>query len=71
MLRRLLVSAAQYIIGPFGPECDLRSKGHRLIERGGQRAKKKAIVAVARTLAVVMLTLWKKNTNYVCHRTSV
>ena len=64
LLRRLLVGAAQYIIGPFGPECDLRSKGLRLIERGGQRAKKKAVVAVARTLAVVMLALWQKNENY-------
>jgi len=70
MLRRLLVSAAQYIIGPFGPECDLRRKGHRLLERGGQRAKKKAVVAVARTLAVVMLTLWKKNATYERVRTS-
>ena len=71
LLRRLLVGAAQYIIGPFGPECDLRSKGLRLIERGGQRAKKKAVVAVARTLAVVMLALWQKNENYERVRTKV
>lgn len=63
-LRRLLVSAAQYIIGPFGVECDLRDKGHRLIERGGQRAKKKAVIAVARTLAVVLLALWKSGKPY-------
>ena len=69
-LRRLLVGAAQYIIGPFGPESDLRAKGHRLIERGGQRAKKKAVIAVARTLAVVLLTLWKNNTPYRAIRTS-
>ena len=61
LLRRLLVGAAQYIIGPFGPDCDLRSKGLLLIERGRQRAKQKAVVAVARTLAVVMLALWKKD----------
>ena len=70
MLRRLLVSAAQYIIGPFGSECDLRAKGHRLIEHGGQRAKKKAVVAVARSLAVVMLALWKQNGKYEPHRTT-
>lgn len=64
LLRKLLVGAAQYIIGPFGPDCDLRRKGERLIERGGQRAKKKAVVAVARSLAVIMLTLWKKNSPY-------
>lgn len=67
-LRRLLVSAAQYIIGPFGPDCDLRDKGHRLIERGGQRAKKKAVIAVTRTLAVVLLTLWKNGTPYQAKR---
>ena len=69
-LRRLLVGAAQYIIGPFGPESDLRAKGHRLIERGGQRAKKKAVIAVARTLAVVLLTLWKNDTPYRATRIS-
>jgi transposase len=70
LLRRLLVGAAQYIIGPFGPDCDLRTKGHRLIARGGQRAKKKAVVAVARTLAVVMLALWQKDVSYEPCRTS-
>jgi len=64
LLRKLLVSAAQYILGPFGPDCDLKTKGLRLIERGGQRAKKKAVVAIARTLAVVMLTLWQKEVKY-------
>jgi len=57
-LRRLLVSAAQYILGPFGPDCVLKRKGLELAERGGQRAKKKAVVAVARKLAVLLLTLW-------------
>ena len=57
-LRRLLVSAAQYILGPFGPDCDLKRHGLQLAERGGRGAKKKAVVAVARKLSVLMLTLW-------------
>ena len=57
-LRRLLVSAAHYILGPFGPDCDLKRHGLHLAARGGRGAKKKAVVAVARKLAVLMLTLW-------------
>lgn len=65
-LRRMLVSTAQYILGPFGPDCDLREKGLALLERGGQKVKKKVVVAVARKLAVVMLTIWKSGSNYEC-----
>lgn len=63
-LRRLLVSAAQYILGHFGKECALREFGLRLCERGGPRAKKKAVVAVARKLAVLMISLWKSGADY-------
>lgn len=68
-LRRLLVSAAQYLLGPFGKDplgedCDLRRHGLRLAEMGGARAKKKAVVAVARKLAVLMLTLWREDLDY-------
>lgn len=63
-MRRLLVGSAQYIIGPFGPECDLRTRGLALAERGGRGAKKKAVVATARKLAVVMLTLWQRELDY-------
>ncbi len=57
-LRRLLVNAAHYILGPFGEECDLRRHGLRIAERGGKNAKKRAVVAVARKLAVLMHRLW-------------
>lgn len=63
-LRRLLVNAAQYILGPFGKECALREFGLKLCERGGARAKKKAVVAVARKLAVLMITLWKSGEDF-------
>jgi len=58
MLRRLLVGSAQYILGPFGPDTDLRRYGLRLCERGGKNAKKRAAVAVARKLAVLLHRLW-------------
>lgn len=58
MCRRLLVQSAQYILGPFGPDCDLRRWGERIIERGEARGKKHAAVAVARKLAVLLHRLW-------------
>jgi len=57
-LRRLLVLSAHYILGPFGPDSDLRRWGLALAERGGKNAKKRAAVAVARKLAVLLLRLW-------------
>ena len=53
-VRRLLVQCAQYILGPFGEDSDLRRFGQRIAAQGGKSAKKKAIVAVARKLSVVM-----------------
>ena len=58
MVRKLLVGSAHYILGPFGPDSDLRSYGLRLCERGGKNAKKRAAVAVARKLAVLLHRLW-------------
>ena len=58
MVRKLLVGSAQYILGPFGPDTDLRRYGLRLSERGGKNAKKRAAVAVARKLAVLLHCLW-------------
>lgn len=63
-LRRLLVSAANYILGPFGPESALRSYGLALAAEGTARAKKRATVAVARKLAVLLLSLWKNHRPY-------
>lgn len=63
--RKLLVSAAQYIVGPFGPDSDLRRHGLAIAGRGGKSAKKRAVVAVARKLAVLMHHLWISNEKYV------
>lgn len=64
MLRRLLVSGAQYILGPFGPDTDLRRWGLRLAARGGKNAKKRAVVAVARKLATLLHRLWVSGAEY-------
>lgn len=58
LLRRLLVTAAHFVLGPFGPDTELRRLGLRLAERGGKAAKKRAVVAVARRLAVLLHRLW-------------
>jgi transposase len=63
-LRRLLVQCAQHVLGPFGADSDLRRYGLKLAERGGKAAKKRATIAVARKLAVLMLTLWQKRAEY-------
>jgi transposase len=57
-LRTLMVQGAHYMLGPFGEDSDLRRWGLRLAERGGKNAKKRAIVAVARKLAVLLHRLW-------------
>lgn len=64
MVRRLLVSCAQYILGPFGKDCDLRRYGAGINERGGRNAKKRAVVAVARKLAVLLHRLWITGEEY-------
>ena len=63
-LRRLLVQSAQYILGPFGPDTDLRRWGLTLAGRGGKNAKKRAVVAVARKLAVLLHHLWVRGEVY-------
>lgn len=58
LLRRLLIQSAQYILGHFGVDSDLRRHGERIAARGGKRAKKRATVAVARKLSVLLHRLW-------------
>lgn len=58
-VRRLLIQCARYILGPFGKDCALRRHGLRIAERGGPNAKKRAAVAVARKLAILLHHLWQ------------
>jgi len=64
LLRRLLVNCAQYILGPFGPDSDLRRWGLNYAAGGGKNAKKRAVVAVARKLAVLLHRLWTTGEEY-------
>jgi len=63
-LRRLLVNSANYILGPFGKDSDLRRWGLELAKRGGKNARMRAKVAVARKLAVLMHRLWVRGEEY-------
>src|SRR6201993_5430039 len=63
-LRTLLVQGAQHILGPFGVDCDLRRWGLKLAERGGKNGKKRAIIATARKLAVLLHHLWVSGEAY-------
>jgi hypothetical protein len=58
LLRRLATQSAQYILGPFGRDSALRRWGLSLASRGGKNAKKRAVVAVARKLVVLMHRIW-------------
>jgi len=58
LLRKLLVGSAHRVLGPFGEDSDLRRHGLKICERGGKNAKKRAVVAVARKLSVLLHRLW-------------
>jgi transposase len=58
MLRKLLVGSAHYVLGPFGSDSDLRGHGQKIAARGAKNSKKRAVVAVARKLCVLLQRLW-------------
>jgi transposase len=58
LLRRLATQCAQYILGPFGKDSALRRWGLSLALRGGKNAKKRAVIAVARKLVILMHRIW-------------
>ena len=64
ILRKLLVQCSNHILGHFGKESELREWGLALAGRGGKNAKKRAIVAVERKLAVLLHRLWVSKTIY-------
>jgi transposase len=64
-LRTLLVQCAHYIMGPYGPDTELRRFGTRVRGPGvDPRAKRRAVIAVARKLAVLLHALWKRKATY-------
>ncbi len=45
-------------MGPFARDSDLWRHGLKIAERGGKNAKRRAVVAVARKLSVLLHRLW-------------
>ena len=64
MMRKYLVQAAHHVLGPFGPDSDLKRFGEALAKRGGKNAKKRSVIAVARKLSVLLMTLWRTGATY-------
>lgn len=66
LLRKMLVECAQYMVGPLGPDSDLRRWGLKMIAagNGSKRARQRAVVGVARRLAVLLMSLWKSGQAY-------
>jgi transposase len=58
LLRRLATQCAQHVLGPFGKDSALRRWGMSLALRGGKNAKKRAVIAVARKLVILMHRIW-------------
>ncbi|MCP5023874.1 MAG: transposase [bacterium] len=56
-MRRLLVQCAQQMLSAKGKESDLRTWGLNLASRGAKTAKKKAVIATARKLGVLLHVL--------------
>jgi transposase len=63
-LRSLLVQSAQHILGRSRPDSELRRWGLKLAASGGKRGKKRAVVAVARKLAVILLSMWRNRKKF-------
>ena len=66
LMRRLLVESAQMILRDGSADTDLKAKGLRICARGARIAKRKAVTAVARSLAVLMAAMLRRpDTPYV------
>jgi transposase len=70
-LRKLLVQGAHCILAHRSPDTDLKRWGLRLAARGGKNARKRAVVAVARKLGILLHRLWVTGEVYEPLRNSV
>jgi transposase len=64
-LRSLLVECANHVLGPHGRDSTLRQWGLHLASRGGKQSRNRAIVAVARKLAVLLHRIWVTQEPYI------
>jgi hypothetical protein len=60
----VLVQAAQYVLGRYGPDSDLRRWGLKLAGEGNKSRRKQAVIAVARKLSVLLHHLWSSGEVY-------
>jgi hypothetical protein len=63
-LRSLLIECANHILRPRGKDSSLRRWGLHLADRGGKQAKNRAVVAVARKLAILLHHIWTTQEPY-------
>lgn len=63
-LRKLLVQCAQYILSRRGPDTDLKRWGQKIADKGKKKAKRRAVVAVARKLAILLHRMWVSGERY-------
>lgn len=68
LMRRNLVQCAHRILDPRYPDTDLQRWGLKLLGRGGKAARKRAVVSVARKLAILMHRLLVTGEAYVPNR---
>ena len=57
-MRTLLIQCAQHILRPISKDSALKQWGLKLAGRHGRNSKKRAVVAVARKLGVLLHRLW-------------
>jgi transposase len=74
-MRTILIQCAQHILRPITKDSALKRSGLKLAGRHGRNAKKRAIVAVARKLGVLLHRLWTTQESfdpfYGCHNKAV
>jgi transposase len=63
-LRKLLVQCAQCILSRRGPDTDLKRWGLQIAAKGRKKARRRAVVAVARKLAILLHRLWVSGERY-------
>jgi transposase len=64
-LRSPLVECANHVLGLRGKDSTLRQWGLHLASRGGKQSRNRAIVAVARKLAVLLHRIWVTQEPYI------
>ena len=64
LMRSLMVQAAHCVMRKGAPDSDLKAWGLGKMQSGGKRAKRRAIVGVARKLAVMLHRLWASGEVY-------